>query len=141
MISWTTNTPTSPTRNTRSRKVTQRTCCTLLSDSSAAVTNPRPRIETITAVGAILCPGTRANSETMSALRKAVSAADARTRCSWASVFCRASRSAETEIATNSSPISAPATPPLARKKSWIAAGTTRRSCQAGLVPCYCSAM
>jgi S-adenosyl methyltransferase len=47
-----------------------------------------------------------------------VSAADARIRCGCAFASSPASRSAETEIATNSNPISAPATPPLAAKKS-----------------------
>jgi hypothetical protein len=58
-----------------------------------------------------------ANSETLSALENADSAAEARTR--WICVSpVSASRSCEIEIATNSSPISAPATPALATKKS-----------------------
>jgi hypothetical protein len=36
-------------------------------------------------------------------------------------------------MATNSSPISAPATPAVPRKKSWMSSGTTRRSNQAVL--------
>jgi hypothetical protein len=43
-----------------------------------------------------------------------------------ASASARASRSAAAEMATNSSPISAPATLALATKKSWVLSGTTR---------------
>ena len=63
-------------------------------------------------------PGTSANSETASALMNAVSAAYARIRCTCAEASAFASRSPATEMATKSSPISAPATPALARKKS-----------------------
>ena len=60
-----------------------------------------------------------------------VSAADARIRCTCAPSSSRASRSEATEMATNSSPISAPATPAEAMKKPVTLSGTTRRFCQA----------
>ena len=52
------------------------------------------------------------------ALMNAVSAAYARIRCICAEASAFASRSLATEMATKSSPISAPATPALATKKS-----------------------
>jgi hypothetical protein len=57
-------------------------------------------------------------------LVNAVSAAAARMRCTGAR--SPDSRPAATEMATNSSPISAPATPALAVKKSRMLDGTTR---------------
>ena len=59
-----------------------------------------------------------ANSETVSALVKTVKAVEARTRCD-CGALSSTSRSGATEIATNSRPISAPATPAEASKKSW----------------------
>ena len=69
-------------------------------------------------------PGISANSETVSALLNVVSAVEARTRCDSAASSL-SSRSGATEIATNSRPISAPATPPEATKNSWNPAGIT----------------
>ena len=63
-------------------------------------------------------PGIKPNVHTTSALEKDVSAAEARTRCSWLSPSL-ARRSAVTETATKSRPTSAPATPAAATKKSW----------------------
>ena len=114
----------SPTRNSVSRAVLHRTWPgerpSRTRDSSAAATKASPAAATATAAGPILCPGTSANSDTVSALVNAVSAADARMRWTCAPALSRASRSAATEIATNSSPISAPATLAAARKKSWM---------------------
>ena len=63
-------------------------------------------------------PGISANSDTVSALEKAVSAVAARIR--WICVSpCSSIRSIVTETATNSSPTSAPATPAAAVKNSW----------------------
>ena len=88
------------------------------SDSSAATTNASPAADTDTAAHPILCPGTRANSDTASAFREnAVSAAEARMRWICVSAFSGSSRPAATEMATNSSPISAPATQAEAMKK------------------------
>ena len=95
-----------------------RTCLTRMSDSSDATMNNSPSIATIVAASPIFSPGTSANSETVSALMNPVSAAYARIRCSCPEASVVASRPAETEMATKSSPISAPATPALARKKS-----------------------
>lgn len=78
--------------------------------------NISPRIATTSAAQPTLFPGMRANSDTARALVNAVSAADARTRWIWVSPVS-ASRSCETEMATNSKPISAPATPALAKKE------------------------
>ena len=89
------------------------------------MTKVSPPAATTTAVTPIFSPGISANSDTASALVNAVSAADARMRWTCASAFSRRSRSTETEMATNSSPISAPATLPLATKKSWMFSGTT----------------
>ncbi len=69
-------------------------------------------------VSPIFSPGSSANSETARALVNDVSAAYARIRCTCAEASAFASRSLATEMATNSSPISAPATPALATKKS-----------------------
>src|SRR5690348_14891313 len=134
--SWITNMTASPSRNTASRTVLHRTSPrrsrpSRTSDSSAAATNASPAADTDTAAQPILCPGTRANSDTASALVNAVSAAEARMRWICAPPSSRASRSEATEMATNSSPISAPATPAEATKKSWTLSGTTRRFCQA----------
>jgi hypothetical protein len=108
----------SKTRNTPSRTVAHRTSCRRTSDDRDASTNSNPRAATITAVQPIFSPGISANSDTASALVNAVSAADARMRCSCTPASWRASRSADTEMATNSNPISAPDTPAVARKKS-----------------------
>src|SRR5215472_8168037 len=129
-ISWTTNVPTRASRNTTSCSVPARTWRRRISDSSAAVTNTSPTAATTSAAGPILCPGISASSDTVSALINAVSAPAARTRWICAPASASASRPAVTEMATNSSPISAPATLPLARKKSWMLSGTTRRSSQ-----------
>jgi hypothetical protein len=62
-------------------------------------------------------PGMSANSETVKALVNAVSAEDARTRCACAPSV-PVSRLDATEMATNNRPMSAPATPAEAAKKS-----------------------
>ena len=118
LISWRTNVTPSPARKAASRAVGHRTCLTRMSESSDATTNSSPSTATIVAAIATFSPGTSANSETVSALMNAVSAAFARIRCNWPVTSVVASRAAETEIATKSSPMSAPATPALARKKS-----------------------
>jgi hypothetical protein len=133
-INWSTNVTISPTRNTPSRTVIHPSSCRRTSDNSEATTNSTPMAATVTDVQPIFSPGISANSDTASALMNAVSAADARMRCSCTPATSRASRSADTEIATNSNPISAPATPAVARKKSWMFSGTTRRSSQPGSV-------
>jgi hypothetical protein len=130
LTSWTTNVTASPSRNSASRTVPHRTWRSRISDSIDAVMNRSPVTATTTAAGPIFCPGTSANSDTASALVNAVSAADARMRCTCASALARASRSAETEMATNSSPISAAPAPALAAKNSWMFAGTTPRFSQ-----------
>ena len=79
-IIWTTKIVASPTRNSASRRVPNRTSCRRISDSSDAATNVSPAAATATAVAAIFCPGISANSDTASALVNAVSAADARIR-------------------------------------------------------------
>ncbi len=135
-IIWNTKVTASPTRNSASRTVPHWTGRSWISDSSEAATKASPTAATITAVTPILCPGISANSDTASALMNAVSAADARIRYSCAAALARLRRSADTEMATNSSPVRAPATPALARKKSWMLAGTTRRLSQlAGPAP------
>ena len=93
-------------------------------ESSDPVTNMSPRIATTSAATPILFPGINANSETASASVNAARAAEARTRWIWVSPRS-ASRDWETEMDTNSSPMSAPATPALARKKSPRPAGFT----------------
>src|SRR5262245_32742454 len=129
-ISWTTNVTIRASRNSASCSVPARTWRRRISDSSAAVTNTSPPAAKTSAAGPILCPGISASSDTTSALVNAVSAPAARTRWICAPASASASRPAVTEMATNSSPIRAPATPPLARKKSWMLSGTTRRSSQ-----------
>jgi hypothetical protein len=79
-ISWSTNVTMSPARNRPSRTALHRTSCRRTSDSSDAMTNRSPKVATITAVQPIFSPGISANSDTASALVKAVSAADARMR-------------------------------------------------------------
>ena len=90
--------------------------------------NSTPTMPTLTAAHEIPTPGISANSEIVSALVNAVSAAEARTWCT-GSADSDTSRSWATEIATNSRPISAPATPPVATKKSWRDSGTTGAWC------------
>ena len=96
----------------------QRTCRSRMSDSSDAATNSSPMIATIERRPRRSSrPGSSANSETDSAL---MNASAPRTRVSGAAVPRPrrvASRSAETEMATKSSPISAPATPALASEE------------------------
>jgi hypothetical protein len=77
---WITNSTVSPTRNRASRIVLQRTWRSRTSDSSDAATNKMPLPPAATAAGPIVCPGIKANSDTASALRNAVSAAAARMR-------------------------------------------------------------
>ena len=89
-----------------------------MSDSSDADTNVSPTTATTTDVQPIFSPGSSANSETVRALMNDVSAATARIRCSCPEAWGWASRSDATEMATKSSPMSAPATPALPRKKS-----------------------
>ncbi len=130
-IIWTTKTTASPTRNSPSRTTAHRTWCRRISDSSDAATNVSPTAATTTVATPIFCPGISANSDTASALMNAVSAADARMRWSCAPdvagpAFSEPSRPAATEMATNSRPISVPATPALATKKSWMLSGTIR---------------
>ena len=115
----------SKTRNTPSRTVAHRTSCMRTSDDRDAITNSSPMAATIADVQPIFSPGISANSDTASALMNDVSAADARMRFICTPVTSRASRSADTEMETNSNPISAPATPAVARKKSWMFSGTT----------------
>ncbi len=124
-ISWLTNVTASASRNSASRTVPHRTWRARTSDSSDAVTKVSPAAATATAVGPIFCPGISANSDTASALMNDVSAAAARIRWTCAPSSARASRSEEIEMATNNSPISAPATPALATKNSWMLPGTT----------------
>jgi hypothetical protein len=83
---------------------------------ASRIMNTSPTTATISAVQPAFSPGRRAKSETVSALMNAVRAADARTRCAWAAVSATI-RSAATETATKSSPISAPATLAVAVKK------------------------
>jgi hypothetical protein len=78
--SWITQVTASPIRNSASRTVLRWNWRSLTSDSSDATTNAIPAAPTATAVGPIMCPGIRANSETDSALRNAVSAPEARMR-------------------------------------------------------------
>ena len=125
--SWITNVTASPVRNSASRAVAQRIWRSRTRDSSAAAMKASPRTATATEVGPILCPGTSANSDTASALVNAVRAADARMRWTCVLASVRVSRSAATEMATNNSPISAPATLAAARNRSWMSGGTTRR--------------
>src|ERR1700760_746465 len=94
------------------------------SDSREASTKSSPRAPTTQAVGPILCPGMSENRDTVSALVNAVSDAEARMRCNCASAVCCWSLAAETEMATNGSPVKAPAAPPLVMKKSCTLSGT-----------------
>jgi EmrB/QacA subfamily drug resistance transporter len=114
-MNWNTKTMASPAMNTRSGKSRHRSLRTRISDSSDATTNSSPT--TATATAAPLVSPVSENNDTASALVNAVSAAEARSR--WICVSpVSASRSLDTEMATNSRPMSAPATPALATKKS-----------------------
>ena len=116
--SWITNVTASPIRNSASRAVVQCIWRSRKMDSRAPPMKASPRAATVTEVGPILCPGTSANSDTASALVNAVRAAAARMRWTCALAAVWVSRSAATEMATNSSPISAPATLADARNRS-----------------------
>ncbi len=63
-------------------------------------------------------PGTSTNRDTLRALVNAVSAARALTRCPCVSLPSVPTRSPATEMATNRSPISVPATSAVAVKSS-----------------------
>src|SRR5450755_3093213 len=94
-------------------------------DSSDAVTNSSPSTPTTKPGQRRPTPGTMPNSAIVSALLNDVTAADARTRPAW--LACSpVNRSCATEIATNTSPISAPATPADAAKKVSNEGGVTR---------------
>src|ERR1700748_3453636 len=95
-----------------------------MSDSTDAETKNSPREATLTSGPATPTPGMSVNSDTAGALENAVSAAEARTRCSWLSPSL-AKRSWVTETATKSRPTRAPATPAAATKKSWKLSGVT----------------
>ena len=113
--SWTAKVVARPSRKAASRASRQPGRRKRNSERTEAVRNTSPRIATTSAAQPTLSPGINANSDTASALVNATSAADARTRWTCMSSLL-ASRSCDTEIATNKSPINAPATPALARK-------------------------
>ena len=104
-------------------------------DSSDAATNSSPSTPTTNPGQRRPTPGTRPNSAIVSALLNDVRAADARTR--WAGLASSpVNHSCATEIATNSRPISAPATPADAARKVSNEGGVTgvpvwivRRAC------------
>jgi hypothetical protein len=108
----------SPARNSKSRAGFTFTWRNRTRESRVAATKAIPKTDTVIDVHPIFSPGSSPNNEIVSALVNAVSAADARTRCGRAFAPSPASLSEETVIATKSKPISAPATPPLAVKKS-----------------------
>ena len=125
-MSWMMKSTVWATRNSASRGRAPCSRRSRISDSTDAATKNMPRIATMIAGQATPMPGMRTNSETASALENEVSAAEARTRCTWLSPSL-ASRSCVTETATKSRPTSAPATPAAATKKSWNWSGSTAR--------------
>ena len=118
-----------PTRNVASRRAARCARRSWSSEISEPAMNSSPTIPTLTEAHPIPLSGISAKSEIVSAFVNAVSAAAAR---SWwiGSAFSEVSRSWATEIATKSRPISAPATPAVATKKSRRDSGTTAASCQ-----------
>ena len=121
---WRPNTATRPPKNRMSRGGTGWDSRTRRRDSNDAATKSSPSSPTTNPGQRRPTPGTSPNSAIASALLNDVSAADARTRWAWLA-FSPVNRSWATEIATNSNPISAPATPADAARKVSNEGGVT----------------